>query len=212
MDTKKNIKATVEAVNYQEMTTDKLIILRDERRIKYAEIEKDIADLGIKRSRRLLQAGSISQAAWYTHKHLSKDKTKVAGELTLINAELNKRGGVKKINDDIFKQVIISVVGQQTFDAIIYEAGRRMMGMPELKVPVYVPGEKKADDGKSQIYTKHLREYHEMLVKARIAITQYVRENEPELNKGDYLKSVTLINTAIPTEMELNKKRRIIGF
>jgi hypothetical protein len=46
-----------------------------------------------------------------------------------------------------------------------------------------------------------------MLVNARVTINKFIEENEPIINKADYLKSVSVINKCIPSLSELEKRK-----
>ena len=56
-------------------------------------------------------------------------------------------------------------------------------------------------------YKSKLLDAVSMLIKARAKITKYIMENEPEINKADYLLKVKELNSVLPSISELEKMK-----
>lgn len=186
------------AASYEKMTETELIALRAKLLPECYDVESKLASPDIDKQS-------------YQYKILAAKKKNFSRELGAINLALKTIYKPKVHNENLFKEVVKEVVGAELYREIIKETDNRQKGRYSIVNIPFMEINKRADDKISEL-NKMLREYHEMLLNARAAITEYIRENEPAINKADYLKSVSIINRAVPTEQELNTKRRIARF
>lgn len=99
-------------------------------------------------------------------------------------------------------EVLSEAIGSEKAGKILIEVERRAKGKPRLMVTL-----REHKEVEQKIYKKELYEALNMLVAARKIINEYIAENEPEINKADYLTKVSKLNKALPSVGEIEKLR-----
>lgn len=132
-------------------------------------------------------------------KHLKARACEIDAILTKHKAEVKENHGQ---TTNFLYEVLCETIGKEKAGKFFIEADRRKNGKPKLGVSL-----REHKEVEQKIYKKELYEALNMLVAARKVINEYIAENEPELNKADYLTKVSKLNRAMPSIGEIEKLR-----
>ena len=130
------------------------------------------------------------------------DAEKRLGELQAKLRTLRNEGEFSPEN--IIKKILLEVLPKEVVYKIFDEVGRRQDGQHPALI-----SELKLDDGKKGCQVKELRELAlnsiDYAIKARAAINKFIEDGMPEINKADYLLSVSSINKCLPPYSEMER-------
>lgn len=186
---------------YKHYSVDALTELRRTLTNKLNEIRAEVKQLGLTANRRRFMPASIPQDILKKHTSLTKEIQQLEIELGIIRVNISKLGN----DDNIFKELIKESLGDAIFMKFIDEIKRRNEGMPPHKVRVDLQDEKLANDLMQA--KKTIKELNAESEKARSVIDAWVRQNEPEINKGDFFTYTKDIRTCLPTLSEMLKRK-----
>jgi len=106
---------------------------------------------------------------------------------------------------DILKDLLKETLTPTIYDQISSELNRRVDGEPPTRIPLNIEASQKAIE-KNKFLMKELSWYSNALMDARRGINKYIFDNEPEINKADFLKSVSELNKCAPTVSDIEKR------
>lgn len=162
------------------------------------ELKVQLTDFNLTDSRFSVQPeGTLKLRSIYTRR-----TKEIEAEIVGINKKIN----AKHSNEKKFNEVLRELLGGDFLHEIFMEAKNRFEGGTPNRL--LLPKDEKAVIKNTNI-RKRLKDYHNMIIEARKAINTYIWENEPEINKADFLKSVSRINKCLPTIAEIERDKSI---
>lgn len=167
--------------------------------LEKADLSAELAKMGMSGNRRYYVNGSISKELWDKRSLLAGRVAEIEVRLHAIKKETVQARIDSDIKFGILMDIIKQSLGEKYLLELMREVRRREEGQPEFKVPYGV----KEKSGRS--YLEEYKKAIALLISARRSINAYIEKNEPEINKADYLKSVSEINKSIPPVRELEK-------
>lgn len=171
-----------------------------------ARVTIELKELNIRKGRIINEPHLVPAQLMVRRKELIKTLYVIDAEIIQLNDIIHKEG--QRENGEFIK-VMYTVIGD-TFGndykmQLLYETRRRMNGEPPLNVSLPVTKPVKT-------FKKECVELYDILLNARKSINEYVRVNEPEVNKADFLMKLQPIKGSIPSVQDLEKLRRQSGF
>lgn len=193
--------------------TASLLEEKDQIIIELCDLRKVACEFGITGNRKYYARGSISKELWDAYKANSMKILGAEKRLREINAAI-KNGNLnnQQCEYDLFKSIVRDALSKDDYLSIIREKNRREAGEPPLKVTISrvdVSGLRSKYDTVKSIAINAL----DALKKTREVINRYISDNEPQINKADYLQKVSNLNKGCPPLSEiadLNKKIRLL--
>ncbi len=133
---------------------------------------------------------------------LQLDAEKRLGEIQAKLRVLRQEGEFPVEN--IIRRILFEVLPKEVVNRIFDEMQRRQNGESPMSI-----SELRVDDGKKSNQIKELRQFAldsvEHIKKARAAINKFIEDGMPEINKADYLISVSSINKCLPSYSEIER-------
>lgn len=166
--------------------------LADEKRA----LGQKLAALGISGNRAYFARGSVDKAVWDQRTEWATRYASIEGRL----AELKQILKTANPGHDYFKDIICESMGNEYVRRVIEECKRRRGGQPPIKVSARIP------IPAVRTYKMELLKMYELAISARKALNKWISDNEPKINKADYLKSVSEINKSLPPLSVLEKE------
>lgn len=167
--------------------------------IEKTAIAARLAELGITYNRYAHKSHTIPDDQLAERKALAKRYAVIEKRLAEIKA-INRIKGDGHTEYDMVKDILVETFGRDFKMAVVREMVRRKKGESPIKINAQ---NKIVVSAKS--YKQELNHVIEMLIKARYAIDLYIQENEPPINKADYLIKVSKINKSLPSLSEIKK-------
>lgn len=198
-ETKLSIMQTIN----QERTEQDLEALTAERALLLTEkmdLTEKLAALGISGNRAYFARGTISKAVWNQRTEWATRYAQIETRLSELKKILNEANKGK--HKDHFKEIITEALGLEYVRRVIKECERRREGLSPIKVSARLPVPV------IKTYKTELIQLYESLIQARKVINKFISDGEPEINKADYLRSVSPINNSIPSIIDLEKTLR----
>jgi len=192
----------------QNIEYDRLLNKKEELRRALLQYKTELVDLAVGQNAVNFIPHKVDPKKLKKRKELVSIITSIESQLSDVKKELNI---FYKLENDIFKDVLKSVISPELFLEIYNEAKRRVKGLPHIAISIRLADIKEAKRN-SQIYRKQLEEYHDMIVSAKQTINAYVRMKEPEINKAEFIKEISSLSKCLPHEQEMIRKRRNIGY
>lgn len=168
------------------------------------ELAANLTSLGISGNRAYYQRGTIDKETWALRTTWANRVNEVEKRLFEIKKHLKSCNAVRQSDWDIAKEVLRETFGESFTKKVLHEVARRSRGESPIKVTYEVV----AAPVKS--YKNELREMYDFIISVREAITKYIFDNQPEVNKAVFLKSVSGINTIVPPVSQLKKMKQAI--
>lgn len=189
-----------------------------EKEVKRSALLKERSDIGL----RLNEISLLLKEIPYTKNAVQKispfkldatilaNRTKLVKEKLALERRLSEIKAELKTNyneESILKGILSELFTPSQLIAVWKERDRRMSGCPPLRVSIA-----KKDD--SDIISKlrsELSESYAVLTKARTAITEVNRDGCSRFGNGEFLKVMSPVNTSIPSQQEIEKKKRLLN-
>lgn len=168
--------------------------------LEKTEIAAKLAELGIPLNQYNFKPHTIPVDKLAERKKLASRYTAIEKrlfEIKTTNSDYYTTKDHTKMN--IVSDILIETFGRDFKLSVHREMRRRINGEPPTKVSL--PETKNA----SKTYKQEFDNAIEMLIKARYAIDLYIQENEPSINKADYLIKISKINRSLPSLQEIKK-------
>jgi hypothetical protein len=181
-------------VNIGELLEERKILVEQK-----LELSKQLAAMGISGNRAYYQRGTIDKKVWEERTALATKVTEIEQRLSAIRQVL-KTQPQREI--DRVREIIIEEFGLNYWIAVDLESKKRKNGGEPTRIK---PPTKKIQP--KEDYKGKLLDAVSMLIKARAKITKYIMENEPEINKADYLLKVKELNSVLPSISEIEKMK-----
>jgi hypothetical protein len=176
-------------------------ILEIKTRIK--EIEVIFSEDSISKNRKAYMADTIPEETIKRRRVLTKELLLLQKEIQELNA-----GKVRKsdaLYQDELYNVLIETLGRDNYSAIKNETLRRVNKKTPAPVKVSFNSRSKYDIDEIKRLRKIAETLQQQILTAREAISKYINDNEPEVNKADFLQKVRSINTCLPSRGEIQK-------
>lgn len=166
------------------------------------EIAAQLSELGLTTSRIKNRKETISAESLRLRSIWSARHSEISAELVSINKKLKRHYS----SESFVKEILIELMGADFVHDIFIEAISRLHG----NKPNYfsLPKDEKAVI-KNNMLRLRMKDYHEMIISARKAINSYIYQNEPEINKADFLLSVSSINKCLPPVTEIERDKSV---
>lgn len=162
-------------------------------------LSKQLAELGISGNRAYFARGTIGKDVWEHRTALAGRYADIEARLAVLKQELKQANKIE--SKDYIKEVIKETFGELFLSSVLRECRSRRKGNAPTKVMW--------EQSKSITFRKEFNDVCEMLISARNAINEYIRENEPSINKAEFLQKVSSLNKALPSVQEIERMRRI---
>lgn len=172
---------------------------------RLSEIQAELATHSISKNRKAFKADTISDS-------IIKRRAELTPELIILEKRLGEINSILKpkmsIDDRIWQDALYDVLtecfGESEIKKIKAETVRRISGLPPVRIDVNY-GYNRHDKEEIKRLKKLCLELRELLLNARSGIDAYIRSQEPEVNKGEFLIKVKHINKSIPSKAEIEK-------
>ncbi len=177
-----------------------VIDILEERTVLVAEkqgLSQKLAALGISGNRAYYARGTIDKQIWEDRTRMASRVAEIEKRLGAIKSELKKKQPERY---DLVKEIISQGFGKDFWIAVDREVARREQGASPIKI-TWEPKEQP----RIKTYKGELTKAVSMLLSARNIITRYIMNNEPEVNKADYLIKVKELNNSLPSISEIEK-------
>lgn len=164
------------------------------------ELSKQLAELGISGNRKYYARGSIDKGTWELRTQWAKRVAEIEKELIVVNKEIKETHTKKTaIRAQLWKEVISESLGASFSTEASKEVERRENGEYPMKVS-FEPPKKEI-----KTYKKDYSDLIDKIMEARRTINKWIADNEPDINKADYVIRMKPLSQSLPTIQELQK-------
>ena len=192
------------------MDIKELTLKKQDLIIKLNELRIYSTSFGFTGNRKYYARGTIEKEKWDAYKLNSIKILRLEKEIARVSKDIKSQNKYFSDKEDELRKILFECLPRETVYAIFDEMQRRLKGEKAFKVSI---DNKKFDEDKSNFnkLKKTLSDAVDDLKKVRSSITKYIYENEPEVNKADFLLQVSPINKSCPTISKINEYEKILN-
>jgi hypothetical protein len=174
---------------------EQLIAQRADLVSEKSKIGAELAAMGISGNRAYFARGTIEKEVWDKRTELAARYSEIEKLLFKLNRDIKLLSPKRDYMGDIIKETF----GFEFLKSVLRECKRRRGNLEPFKVTYNRPVENK------KTFLEEYQGLIKQMIDARRTVNQYIEQNEPEINKADYLLKVKKLNNCLPAISELEK-------
>jgi uncharacterized protein (UPF0216 family) len=170
------------------------------------EISSILSEHSISKNRKAFMAHTITDEVIKERQILVKEQKALEQILIKNKKHITESDSKDTLWKSTYNDVLFDSLGKSNLNLLRDECLRRIQGKEPSKITLFgISTSLQSDKDEIKRLRKMLEENNKKMQEARKSIDRFISANEPDVNKADYIRSVSEINKCLPPLQELQK-------